>query len=478
MNGAYLDMIHCPNTATNNAELKGMEMSVLERQKMVLKRQQEEILKVQQEEELSCYNDLSMLSFLPAQPEPFQILNTGCGPSTVGAGPTMRSMTEIIDRPIKADLNTENGWVDFGVQHSGVTVEHSRVESAGQVTSPCFGMNYAISRTTSLPPIAPVADATMEMPCNNIKGRENSPSEQRLSRETWTESSRKRKPEKSLMTPKVGEAEGNRSKRSKGCPKEEESNTTEHNCNRSISQSKQKEISDKNNDRKNKETSGSTSKDNSKTSEIQKPDYIHVRARRGQATDSHSLAERVRREKISERMRYLQDLVPGCNKVTGKAGMLDEIINYVQSLQRQVEFLSMKLATASPTVDFNFDELIAKEVLAASSSNLPTLGASPDFTNPNYLQYNLVQQMDPVCDSEVVASSIDMGLQRNINAPVSMPSTFFDTSCFNQHITNSVLWDADLQNIYGMELQQGRPTTYASQTFTGTIEGSSLKLEM
>jgi len=45
----------------------------------------------------------------------------------------------------------------------------------------------------------------------------------------------------------------------------------------------------------------------------------------------------VRRERISERMRYLQELVPGCSKVTGKAGMLDEIINYVQSLQKQVE---------------------------------------------------------------------------------------------------------------------------------------------
>ncbi|CAN6242116.1 unnamed protein product [Urochloa humidicola] len=77
-------------------------------------------------------------------------------------------------------------------------------------------------------------------------------------------------------------------------------------------------------------------------------DYIHVRARRGQATDSHSLAERVRRERISERMKMLQSLVPGCNKITGKALMLDEIINYVQSLQHQVEFLSMKLATMSP----------------------------------------------------------------------------------------------------------------------------------
>ncbi|PKA53905.1 Transcription factor bHLH137 [Apostasia shenzhenica] len=81
--------------------------------------------------------------------------------------------------------------------------------------------------------------------------------------------------------------------------------------------------------------------------------YIHVRAKRGQATDSHSLAERVRREKISEKMKVLQGLVPGCDKVVGKASVLDEIINYVQSLQNQVEFLSMKLACFSPML-FNF----------------------------------------------------------------------------------------------------------------------------
>nr|XP_048330234.1 transcription factor bHLH137 isoform X2 [Ziziphus jujuba var. spinosa] len=62
-------------------------------------------------------------------------------------------------------------------------------------------------------------------------------------------------------------------------------------------------------------------------------DYIHVRARRGQATDSHSLAERVRREKISERMKMLQKLVPGCDK-----------------------FLSMKLASVNPMFyDFGMD---------------------------------------------------------------------------------------------------------------------------
>ncbi|KAG5045019.1 hypothetical protein JHK86_014425 [Glycine max] len=88
-------------------------------------------------------------------------------------------------------------------------------------------------------------------------------------------------------------------------------------------------------------------KDDSESEEAPKENFIHVRTRRGQATNSHNLAERVRREKISERMRLLQELVPGCEKITGKAVMLDEIINYVQLLQQQVEFLSMKLATVN-----------------------------------------------------------------------------------------------------------------------------------
>ncbi|KAK0604877.1 hypothetical protein LWI29_020471 [Acer saccharum] len=108
-------------------------------------------------------------------------------------------------------------------------------------------------------------------------------------------------------------------------------------------------------------TTTSSDNNNSKacSSAVHKPNYIHVRARRGQATDSHSLAERARREKISRKMKCLQDLVPGCSNIIGKAGMLDEIINYVQSLQRQVEFLSMKLATQNPGPGFNIDNFSA-----------------------------------------------------------------------------------------------------------------------
>ncbi|KAJ8537071.1 hypothetical protein K7X08_035472 [Anisodus acutangulus] len=108
--------------------------------------------------------------------------------------------------------------------------------------------------------------------------------------------------------------------------------------------------------KKKSNTSKLVAKDEKKGNEKAPTGYIHVRARRGQATDSHSLAERVRREKLSERMKILQSLVPGCNKVTGKALMLDEIINYVQSLQNQVEFLSMKLTSLNPMYyDFGMD---------------------------------------------------------------------------------------------------------------------------
>ncbi|KZV15104.1 DNA binding protein [Dorcoceras hygrometricum] len=131
--------------------------------------------------------------------------------------------------------------------------------------------------------------------------------------------------------------------------------------------------------------------------EVPPTGYIHVRARRGQATDSHSLAERVRRERISERMKLLQTLVPGCEKVTGKALMLDEIINYVQSLQNQVEFLSMKLASLNPMLyDFGMD---LESFMTRPDQNLSSL-PSP---LPNLQQCNpTTLHSYPILDNSLV----------------------------------------------------------------------------
>nr|CAA8286885.1 Unknown [Brassica rapa]CAA8287852.1 Unknown [Brassica rapa]CAA8392469.1 Unknown [Brassica rapa]CAA8404149.1 Unknown [Brassica rapa] len=149
---------------------------------------------------------------------------------------------------------------------------------------------------------------------------------------------------------------------------------------------------------KNDQSKEKMTKESSQSDEAPKENYIHMRARRGQATNSHSLAERVRREKISERMRLLQELVPGCNKITGKAVMLDEIINYVQSLQQQVEFLSMKLSTVNPELNIDIDRLLAKD---PRDRNTPTLGLNPfarfqgtipNISTPTAPQYNSLPQ--------------------------------------------------------------------------------------
>ncbi|XP_023901336.2 transcription factor bHLH48 [Quercus suber] len=112
---------------------------------------------------------------------------------------------------------------------------------------------------------------------------------------------------------------------------------------------------------------------NESREDAEKLPYVHVRARRGQATDSHSLAERARREKINARMKLLQELVPGCSKISGTALVLDEIINHVQSLQRQVELLSMRLAAVNPRIDFNFDSVFATEGGPLIDGNIPSM---------------------------------------------------------------------------------------------------------
>ncbi|MCD7452278.1 hypothetical protein HAX54_016110 [Datura stramonium] len=166
-------------------------------------------------------------------------------------------------------------------------------------------------------------------------------------------------------------------------------------------------------------------KENQKITEPPK-DYIHVRARRGQATDSHSLAERVRREKISQRMKLLQDLVPGCNKVTGKALMLDEIINYVQSLQRQVEFLSMKLASVNPRMDVHIDNLLHKEICQPNGSLhqpvFPLDGFSENLT-----------QLPTICEDDL-QSIVQMGFNQNSNQDLILQSQTFPVPNSESHM--------------------------------------------
>uniref|UniRef100_A0A6N2LDR6 BHLH domain-containing protein n=1 Tax=Salix viminalis TaxID=40686 RepID=A0A6N2LDR6_SALVM len=182
----------------------------------------------------------------------------------------------------------------------------------------------------------------------------------------------------------------------------------------------------------------------------------------------------LKEEKISERMKLLQDLVPGCNKVTGKALMLDEIINYVQSLQRQVEFLSMKLASVNTRLDFNMDTLISKDMFQ-SSQPLPH-PMFPSDSSASAAIFGHQQQPNPPLHSNI--SDMDpldtAGLCRNLNTQLPPLDGF--TQNTHQYPT---FCEDDLQTIVQMGFGQNPSLeTFPPQNFQGSNQVSHMKIEL
>ncbi|XP_022025575.1 transcription factor bHLH130 isoform X2 [Helianthus annuus] len=65
-----------------------------------------------------------------------------------------------------------------------------------------------------------------------------------------------------------------------------------------------------------------------------------TRAKRGFATHPRSIAERVRRTRISERIKRLQDLFPDIDKHSNTADMLDMAVEYIKNLQKELQTLN------------------------------------------------------------------------------------------------------------------------------------------
>ncbi|KAF8093974.1 hypothetical protein N665_0373s0030 [Sinapis alba] len=140
--------------------------------------------------------------------------------------------------------------------------------------------------------------------------------------------------------------------------------------------------------------------------------------RRSRAAEVHNLSERRRRDRINERMKALQELIPHCTK-TDKASILEEAIDYLKSLQLQVQVMWMGsgMAAAAPIMfpgvqpPPQFIRQVQSPVLLP---RFPVMDRSAIQNNPGLVCQNPVQ-------NQVMSGRFDryVGLFPQMQAPVS-----------------------------------------------------------
>lgn len=118
-----------------------------------------------------------------------------------------------------------------------------------------------------------------------------------------------------------------------------------------------------------------------------RPQRSSSTTRRSRAAEVHNMSERRRRDRINERMKALQELIPNSNK-TDKASMLDEAIEYLKSLQSQVQMMWMSSASMPQMVFPNMAQRHVNNILNQQGPGSMLPNYFPVASNPNRIMQN------------------------------------------------------------------------------------------
>ncbi|CAJ1971295.1 unnamed protein product [Sphenostylis stenocarpa] len=164
-------------------------------------------------------------------------------------------------------------------------------------------------------------------------------------------------------------------------------------------------------------------------------------SRRSRAAEVHNLSERRRRDRINEKMRALQQLIPNSNKVqTDKASMLDEAIEYLKSLQFQLQVMWMG-AGMTPVMFPGIQQYMSQMGMGIGRPSLPSIHnpmqspkvphdqamSVPQMPNQNLMcqnpvlgVFNYQNQMQNPCLSEQYARYMGYHLMQSASQPMNV----------------------------------------------------------
>ncbi|CAN6352248.1 unnamed protein product [Urochloa humidicola] len=115
-------------------------------------------------------------------------------------------------------------------------------------------------------------------------------------------------------------------------------------------------------------------------------------ARKSHSAETHNRTEKRRRCKINEKLKTLQQLVPGCNK-RNQVSTLDQTIQYVKALQEQIQAMSfgcgLKPAAVYPVVTPPYLPP------AAASGLMPPAAAAPRGLETGHVRPGVVLAPPP-----------------------------------------------------------------------------------
>ncbi|CAJ2639561.1 unnamed protein product [Trifolium pratense] len=162
-------------------------------------------------------------------------------------------------------------------------------------------------------------------------------------------------------------------------------------------------------------------------------------ARRNRAAEVHNLSERRRRDRINEKMKALQQLIPHSSK-TDKASMLEEAIDYLKSLQLQLQVMWMG-SGMQPMMLPGFQQYMSQMSMGMTTPSFPPIQnpmqvprmpldpsvSSPQTPNQTLMcqnpllgAFNYQNQIQNPALSEQYARYMGYHLMQNASQPMNM----------------------------------------------------------